>query len=70
MTPTSPRARARSDELAFVDRLMRLRRAMAAMAQELGTLKREHRRVLRENDDLRRQIVVLTRERDGAYAGR
>jgi len=69
MTPTSSRARARSEELAFVDRLMRLRSAMAAMAHELGSLKREHRRVLRENEDLRRQVEALLRERNGAYAG-
>jgi len=69
MTPTSPRAAARSDELAFVDRMMRLRGAMAAMAHELGSLKREHRRVLRENDELRRKIAALSRDGDGAYAG-
>jgi hypothetical protein len=70
MTPTSSRASACSDELAFVDRLMRLRGAMSAMAHELGSLKREHHRVLRENDELRRQIAALSLDGDGAYAGR
>jgi regulator of replication initiation timing len=49
----------RSDELAIVDRLMRLRAAMATMAQEMGALRREHHRVSQENASLRRELHAL-----------
>lgn len=62
MTPTKARARARSDELAIVDRLMRMRSALSGMAHELGVLRREHRRLVRENDDLRGQVQALRQQ--------
>ncbi|HSD81832.1 MAG TPA: hypothetical protein VLB47_14280 [Solirubrobacteraceae bacterium] len=56
---------ARSDELALVDRLVRLRHALAGMAAELGALRREHAAVKRENEALRRLVETL---RQGAPA--
>jgi hypothetical protein len=64
MPYSAPSARGRSgrsDELVIVDRLMRLRAAMAKMAQELGALRREHHRVSLENANLRRELRALRR---------
>lgn len=64
MPYSAPSARGRSgrsDELAIVDRLIRLRAAMASMAQEIGALRREHHRVTLENATLRRELHALRR---------
>jgi hypothetical protein len=55
------RSHARADELALVDRLVRLRHAIAGMAHELGSLRREHALVKRENEALRREVDELRR---------
>jgi regulator of replication initiation timing len=55
------RSHARADELALVDRLVRLRHAIAGMAHELGSLRREHAVVKRENESLRRELAELRR---------
>jgi regulator of replication initiation timing len=55
------RGHARADELALVDRLVRLRHAIAGMAHELGSLRREHAMVKRENEALRREVDELRR---------
>jgi regulator of replication initiation timing len=66
MTPKTSlnprRSHARSDELALVDRLVRLRHAIAGMAHDLGTLRRQHVAVQRENENLRREVARLRRE--------
>jgi transposase-like protein len=55
------RSQLRADDSALVDRLVRLRHAIAGMAHELGSLRREHAVVKRENESLRRELAELRR---------